>query len=100
LERGTDEEKYYKEAHLDNNTFTDGEQGQRNNLWNEREGGDCDGGRESFIEGEDVRVVVVRITDGRVSDWKGAVRDWTLTGDLETGNNVQEGRLVNGVTSS
>jgi hypothetical protein len=100
LERGTDEEKYYKEAHLDNNTFTDGEQGQRNNLWNDREGGDCDGGRESFIEGEDVRVVVVRITDGRVSDWKGAVRDWTLTGESEGGNHVQEERLVNGVTSS
>lgn len=95
VEQGTEEEKYYKGEHLDNNTFGEGEQ---RNVWSEREG-DCDGGRESFIEGEDVRVVVVRITDGRVSDWKGAVRDWSLVGE-EGGNHVQGEGLVNGVTSS
>jgi len=96
VDRGTEEERYYKEAHLDNNTFGEGE--QRSNVWNE-EGGTCDGGRESFIEGEDVRVVVVRITDGRVSDWKGAVRDWSLVGEVG-GNHVQAEGMVNGVTSS
>jgi hypothetical protein len=90
---GTEEERYYKWEHLENNTFGEGE--QRGSFWNE-ERADCDGGRESFIEGEDVRVVVVRITDGRVSDWKGAVRDWTLVGE-EGGNHVGEG-LVNGVS--
>ncbi|KAH6677681.1 hypothetical protein B0J14DRAFT_475633 [Halenospora varia] len=98
VERGTPEEIYYKEQHLDNNTFTDGEEGQRTSLWNEREREDCDGGRGSFIEGEDVRVVVVAITDGRVSDWKGAVRDWSLAG--VEGHNTEPGEpLVNGITT-
>jgi len=88
VERGTAEETYYKDEHLDNNTFSEGEGGGRN--WGaEREDGD--GGRGIFIEGEEVRVVVVKITNGRVSDWKGAVRDWSLCDD--SGN---EG-LVNGV---
>jgi hypothetical protein len=51
-----------------------------------------------YIEGEEVRVVVVKITDGRVSDWKGGVRDWTLAG--EEGNNVDGEALVNGVAGS
>jgi hypothetical protein len=53
-----------------------------------------DGGRGIFIEGEEVRVVVVTIRDGRVADWKGAVRDWTLL-DRQRAENGQ--RLVNGV---
>ena len=32
--------------------------------------------------------MVVKITDGRVADWKGAVRDWSL---------VPRERLANGV---
>lgn len=31
-------------------------------------------------EEDDVRVVVVRIKDGRIADWKGGVRDFVLTG--------------------
>lgn len=93
MEGGTEEERYYKEEHVDNNTFTGDEEGG----WRERE--DCDGGRGSFIEGEGVRVVVVRITNGRVSDWKGAVRDWSLEGEENVaGENGEGARLVNGVT--
>jgi hypothetical protein len=66
---------------LENNTFGLG-------LGQERE---QDGGRGCFIEGEEVRVVVVRIRDGRVADWKGAVRDWSLVGEGEG-----EERKVNG----
>jgi hypothetical protein len=77
VESGTEEEKYLRDAHLRNNTFGEGEEGERQ-----------DGGRGCFIEGEEVRVVVVRITDGRVADWKGAVRDWSL---------VPTERLANGV---
>ncbi|RDL36132.1 FMN-binding split barrel [Venustampulla echinocandica] len=104
VERGTEEERYYKESHLDNNTFVDVEDGRRSSLWNEREIATehGDGGRESFIEDEDVRVVVVKITDGRVSDWKGSVRDWSLVGtgvETEGGNNVQSEGLPNGVPS-
>jgi hypothetical protein len=97
VDRGTEEEKYYREQHLDNNTFSEGEEGQsQGSFWDERER--QDGGRGIFIEGEEVRVVVVRITDGRVSDWKGAVRDWTLVGSGGTANNSMGGeRLVNGI---
>lgn len=90
MERGTEEERFLREAHLENNTFgeREGEEG-----WGGGDvgNGDGDGGRGCFIEGEEVRVVVVRIRDGRVADWKGAIRDWTLSSSAE-----EEG-LVNGV---
>jgi hypothetical protein len=89
VEQGTEEETYYREMHLDNNTFTEGENGERRNAWGSAERQDGDGGREIFIEGEEVRVVVVQIRDGRVADWKGAVRDWSLA---ETADG-----LVNGI---
>lgn len=99
VERGTEEERYYREQHLDNNTFSEGaEDGQNaSSFWDERE--KQDGGRGMYIEGEEVSVVVVRITDGRVSDWKGAVRDWSLTGTSAENNGAGE-RLVNGVGPS
>lgn len=65
-----------------------------------------DGGRGSYIEDEDVRVVVVEIRDGRISDWKGGVTDWAIEGagqtvSQPTGSREAEdngGRpLVNGV---
>ncbi|KAG4443908.1 hypothetical protein IFR05_000548 [Cadophora sp. M221] len=95
VERGTDEETYYKEMHLDNNTFSEGAEGEgAPNFWGETQ----DGGREMYIEGEEVRVVVVRITDGRVSDWKGGVRDWSLSGleGSESSHGEAHG-LANGV---
>lgn len=90
MERGTDEETFYREQHLDNNTFSEGDE-RRN--WSSE---DNDGGRVSFIEDEEVRVVVVEIRDGRVSDWKGAVRDWSLVGGAGE-NDMSGDRLVNGV---
>jgi len=92
VERGTDEEMFYREQHLDNNTFVDEDE---RNFWSRRENEDDDGGRVSFIEDEEVRVVVVEIRDGRVSDWKGAVRDWSLTG-VAGENNAGGEILVNG----
>jgi hypothetical protein len=89
VDRGTEEERYYRDLHLDNNTF-DGGEGERS-TWEE-----SDGGRGTFIEGEEVRVVVVKIRDGRVADWKGAVRDWTLEG--QEGGRENGERLVNGVS--
>lgn len=87
MERGTDEEKYLRERHLENNTFK--EDFEAGLSWGGSAGeSNGDGGRGCFIEGEEVRVVVVKIKDGRVADWKGAIRDWSLTGE-ET--------LVNGV---
>jgi hypothetical protein len=91
VDRGTEEEAFYREQHLENNTFSDGDD-RRN--WG-REAEDNDGGRVSFIEDEDVRVVVVEIKDCRVSDWKGAVRDWSLVAGARE-NDTSVDRLVNG----
>lgn len=86
MEKGTEEEAYYKERHLDENTFEEGG-------WRGGEGGSNDGGREGWVEGDEVRVVVVKIRDGRVSDWKGAVREFSME-EEEQGTT----RLVNGVS--
>jgi hypothetical protein len=39
---------------------------------------------EGFLEGEDVRVVVVKVREGRIADWKGGVKDFVIrSGDEE-----------------
>ena len=70
LPRGSEEERWCKAQHLANNTFSQDDQTQDN------ENGD--GGTASYIEGDDVRVVVVTIKDGRIADWKGCVQDWSV----------------------
>ena len=35
-----------------------------------------------------MRVVVVKIKDGRVADWKGAIRDWSLTDQAGLPNGI------------
>lgn len=92
LESGTEEETWCKQQHLANNTF-EGQTAGSEQLFgtsptNSRTG---DGGRGSYIEDEEVKVVVVRIKDGRISDWKGGVKDWVIA---EPG---QGQGLVNGV---
>lgn len=61
-----------------------------------------------YIEGNDVRVVLVPVRTGRISDFKGGVRDWQIVNsdDAERiggmGHNSR-GRmdgLVNGVVNS
>lgn len=92
-DRDTEEERYYYREHLENNTFSE-TGGEGASAWAREE---PDGGRGIFIEGEEVRVVVVKIKDGRVSDWKGAIRDWTLL-DAGAAGQVENGApLVNGV---
>ena len=82
LPTGSEEEKYYREQHLENNTFDEATEGfNRDNSQVE------DGGRNCFVAGEEVRVVIVDIKDVRISDWKGGVRDWAV---------VPENELVNG----
>ncbi|KAJ2905665.1 hypothetical protein MKZ38_004740 [Zalerion maritima] len=76
---GTEEEAFFREKHLENNTFEDsatrggarfsGQEGGR-----ETEAGRC------FVEGEEVRVIVVKIEDVRTSDWKGVVSDFSIVG--------------------
>ena len=97
VERGTEEEGWLRRRHLENNTFGDGGEGGgmgEGGFWGGEDGSGegGDGGRGIFIEGEEVRVVVVEIRDGRVADWKGAVRDWVLRPEGEGDGE----RLVNG----
>ena len=35
------------------------------------------------MEGDDVRVVVVRVKEGRIADWKGGVKDWLVVDPAE-----------------
>jgi hypothetical protein len=84
VERGTEEEKYLRDRHLENNTFKDDAESGINWAGSNQE----DGGRGCFIEGEEVRVVVVKIKDGRVADWKGAIRDWSLTDQAGLPNGI------------
>ena len=77
VERGTEEEKFYKETHLENNTFGDQAREERGDFGSSH-GDQGDGGRGCYIEGEEVRVVAVQVKDGRIADWKGGVRDWSI----------------------
>jgi hypothetical protein len=97
----TDEERYYRQAHLENNTF-DSDTGGFNPFG--QPGGAAagagsrpteDGGRECFVAGEEVRVIVVEVREVRISDWKGNVRDWVLVPG--PGEGGQQAGLVNGV---
>lgn len=105
LEAGSEEEKWCKEQHLANNTFEDGNEQpgaqarQSADLFgtspSQTSGGIGDSGKGAYIEVEDVRVVVVRINDGRISDWKGNVSDWAIASDTETA--AAAGGQVNGI---
>ncbi|KKY24803.1 putative pyridoxamine phosphate oxidase [Phaeomoniella chlamydospora] len=105
LDPGSEQEKWCKEAHLANNTFGD-QAAEEARLFGGQvpygppddanlEAGTC------FIEGEDVKVVVVRVKEGRIADWKGGVKDWAVVGEEEGGTNPTEntgqGGLVNGI---
>ena len=105
MDSGTEEEKWCKRQHLENNTFEGQADGSEQIFGTSPSRARTeDGGRGSYIEGEDVRVVVVKIRDGRISDWKGGVKDWVIG---EGGRNSSGmatdgggGRMVNGVGSS
>jgi hypothetical protein len=109
LEPGTEEEKWCREQHLANNTFESADPSASAQRRQQRalssqdifgtspsDGSAGDGGRESYIEDGDVRVVVVRIRDGRISDWKGGVKDWVIL-EPGTGENGAV-PMVNGVS--
>ena len=101
IETGSDEEKWCKEKHLENNTFGDQVREERGFLGGFEGAGEGDGGRNCFIEGEEVRVVVVRVREGRIADWKGGVKDWRVVSEGEEGETegLHRGRdgLVNGI---
>jgi len=85
---GSEEEAWYKAQHLANNTFEPSEDAVSTSpvgggLWGQEETREGDGGTRCYLEGEEVRVVVVKIKDGRIADWKGQVRDWVVRGEGE-----------------
>ncbi len=97
VEPGSEEEAWCKERHLENNTFGDQAREERG-LFNPPAESQGDGGRGCFIEGEEVRVVVVRVREGRIADWKGGVKDWSLVGEGEQHATTDgQDRLVNGI---
>lgn len=93
--RGSQQEAWCKAQHLANNTFEPTEDSYSSSpvgggLWGggglERQQQDegtreGDGGTRCYVDGDEVRVVVVRIRDGRIADWKGQVRDWVVGGE-------------------
>lgn len=101
VEPGSDEERWYRRAHLENNTFDDGGDGGGSGGFNPfgqiASSTGEDGGRECFVAGEEVRVIVVDVRDVRISDWKGNVKDWVLVGAEEEGGGSGDA-VVNGTT--
>lgn len=93
VERGTAEEKFCKEKHLENNTFGDQAREERGLLGGpDGASGPGDGGRGRFIEDEEVRVVIVDVKDGRIADWKGSVWDFVIDdGTTENGGGPTNG---------
>ncbi|XHG09319.1 hypothetical protein AWENTII_012388 [Aspergillus wentii] len=90
LEAGSEEESWCKEKHLENNTFEEEEMntfGQQQQQIGQR--------RPSLSIDSDVRVVTVRVREGRIADWKGGVRDWTV---VTEGEEQPHSGLVNGDT--
>lgn len=99
---GSEQEGWYKAQHLANNTFGPSDEDNFSSspvgggLWGgpgreeDEETREGDGGTKSWVESDEVRVVVVKIRDGRIADWKGQVRDWIVGGESEAG-------LTNGV---
>lgn len=93
LESGSEEERWCKEQHLVNNTFEDeGNQGLFRT--SSEEDPASESARNSLIEDRAARVVIVRIRDGRISDWKGGIKDWVVTEA-----DPSERPLVNGVVN-
>jgi Pyridoxamine 5'-phosphate oxidase len=108
VERGSEQEKWCKEAHLANNTFGDQAQEEAGFFGGQPPDAETlEGGSSScYIEGDDVRVVVVRVKEGRIADWKGGVKDWLIVDDDEAGGGQADGQgrteaqpLVNGIIS-
>ena len=48
------------------------------------------GGANNYIEGEEIRVVLVSPTQCRIADWKGGIKDWAL-GALARAHEEPEG---------
>ncbi|PGH15273.1 hypothetical protein AJ80_05626 [Polytolypa hystricis UAMH7299] len=104
LDVGSEEEKWCKEQHLENNTFAS-DDGVAAGLFGDASRGDegeqqQQQGRQGSIGAEvdeEASVVLVEVKEGRIADWKGGVRDWALVSEEEQ-REMRAGRgMVNGV---
>jgi len=78
LEPGSEEEQWCKEQHLENNTFVTSPGDEISSFNLGRRGSSLP---ECPSIDDNSRVVVVRVKEGRIADWKGGVRDWILVLD-------------------
>ncbi|KAK0628223.1 hypothetical protein B0T17DRAFT_504922 [Bombardia bombarda] len=104
VDSSSQEESFYRQKHLENNTFdtettlsaaTASLLRRESIVGNGGQQQEGDGGRGCFVAGEEVRVIVVGIRDVRIADWKGAVRDYHVEPNSTSGAN--HGGLTNGV---
>lgn len=100
LDPGSEEEKWCKERHLENNTFGSGaseEPGAFGAPAQNAEEEEEAASRSNLVKvADDARVVTVTVKQGRIADWKGGVRDWTVVSEEEQ-EATRSGRpLVNG----
>ncbi|EED13854.1 pyridoxamine phosphate oxidase, putative [Talaromyces stipitatus ATCC 10500] len=77
LEVGSEEEKWCKNQHLENNTFV-AAPNEEMPFGQQRRGS---GVAETPMIDDNSRVVIVQVREGRIADWKGGVRDWQLVRD-------------------
>jgi hypothetical protein len=84
LPQGSEEASWFKARHKEHNTF--GDTVDNSDVFGED---DSTAGAGCYIEGQEVRVVVVDIKDGRISDWKGMTKDFSVADE-------PVGRLING----
>ncbi|KAK0733742.1 hypothetical protein B0T26DRAFT_633682 [Lasiosphaeria miniovina] len=93
VDSGSEEERYFREKHLQNNTF---DASSSLNLVGDQAQEEGDGGRGHFVAGEEVRVIVVAIRHVRIADWKGSVRDWVISPPASAPG-VPVSQLLNGI---
>ncbi|KAL3453988.1 hypothetical protein BJX65DRAFT_301786 [Aspergillus insuetus] len=89
LEPGSEEETWCKERHLENNTFE-----EELSTFGQAQQQQAGQRRPSLSIDEDVRVVTVRVREGRIADWKGGVRDWIV---VQEGEEPSSQSAINGV---
>lgn len=88
LEPGSEEETWCKTQHREHNRFEESsEEGALG-------AGAEDRGAGSYISGEQLRVVVVKVTGGRISDSNETVTDFTLEQEEESARGIPIGNHV------
>ncbi|KYG46911.1 hypothetical protein M433DRAFT_142511 [Acidomyces richmondensis BFW] len=107
LPSGSAEELWCKEQHLLNNSFENtaaGADGNAETRFGQQILGTSptqtqrEGAGYSYIADQDVRVVVVRIRDGRISDWKGGVKDFVLANSAAEDSSQRP--VINGIAGN